>query len=127
MPAALTRLNVMSNRKLTASLTTAETGIDITKYQGVISLIFSAASVGAGTSPTLDIAVRTGATTAAMSEVTGYAFSQVTNASSDQTIGIDTRNSAFSKFIDLAVTVGGTGAVTYAAAVIGIAQPRTNP
>lgn len=114
---ALTRLNVLAlDRNITANGTTNSAAIDLKDYVGSLVLEFSAVSLGSGSSPTLDVAVRHGTTTSSMSEVSGGAFAQVTTARAQETIYLDTRT--LNRYIDVAYTIGGSGAVTYAAAII---------
>lgn len=109
----LNRIASLPNTKLTSSSTT--TPIDIADYVGDIQFEMSATSL-AGSSPTLDIALRTGAASNAMAEVTGKTFTQVTNAISTQGMTVNTRE--VNKWIDFAYTLSGTGA-SFACAIIG--------
>ena len=103
---ALTRLTGIATSRIEASGTS--TAIDLKDYVGSVRVDFGAISVAGGTSPTIDLAVQTGATTGAMALISGGAFGQVTSIAQDQTLTFDTR--AIDRYLNFAYTLGGTTA-----------------
>lgn len=67
------------------------TGIDLQGYIGIaVAALHSAA--GTGTTPTLDVKIQDSADNSTFADVTGYAFTQVTDAAASlQDLEIDTR------------------------------------
>jgi|GEM_PF-2249697 len=103
---ALDRINIKALAKVDA--TGSSTAVDLKDYVGSIRIDLNAISLAGGTSPTLDLAVRTGALTTAMALVSGGAFTQVGNAASEQQKTFDLRE--LNRYVDVAYTLGGTTA-----------------
>jgi hypothetical protein len=88
--------------------------IDLRGYQGIGKIILNCAAAGAGTNPTMDVKVQDSAANSTdwLDVSPALAFSQVTNADSIQSIGVDTR--AVRRYIRLVKTIGGTSNPSFA-------------
>lgn len=104
-----------------ATATANGTGVDISSYVGNILVILNAAAATAGSSPTLDVKIQDSADNSSFADVSGYTFTQVTNADSLQGLSIDTRN--LRKYIRVVITIGGTSSPAFPVAISAVAYP----
>ena len=82
------------------------TGVDITAYEGYGQIVLVSAA-GTGTSPTLDVKVQESSDDSTYTDITGLAFTQVTDAADiTQMLQIDI--SGTKKYVRVVDTAGGT-------------------
>lgn len=86
-----------------------QSGVDISALIGTIAVKLNAVNVS-GTSPTLDVHLEESADNSTWSDVTGGAFTQVTDAAAaDQVLYLDSRG--LKKYLRVVDAVGGTSPV----------------
>lgn len=101
------------------------TGLDVRPYIGNLTAILDCSAASAGSSPTADFKIQDSADNSTFADVTGLAFTQVTDAAASlQTLNIDQR--AVRRYIRAVFTIGGTSSPAFAAsmAVIGEKQAQ---
>ena len=92
-------------------------GADLQGYQGVLKIVLDS-GVGTGT---LNVKIQDSADNSTFADVSGKAFTQVTDSASIQSLAIDTR--AVKRYIRAALTITGTGA-TFGLAVVVAGQKQ---
>jgi hypothetical protein len=106
---------------LSRTSTLTGTAFDVTDYEGLARVVLSAGAATAGSSPTLDVKIQHCATSGgSYTDVTGAAFTQVTDTAGVQTLVLDLNK--VNKYIKVIGTLGGTSTPTfpYGVAFIGI-------
>jgi hypothetical protein len=91
--------------------TSAGTGVDLRSAVGEAVAILACSAATAGTNPTLDVKIQDSADNSTFADVTGYTFTQVTNADSLQTLRIDPR--LVRRYVRAYATIGGTSSPSF--------------
>ena len=116
----LTTSQIQPGAAKTATYNSANS-IDLRGYAGEYIVIQEVGAVS-GTTPTLDGKIQDSADNSSFADVTGYTFTQVTAANSNQQLNVDTRK--VRRYIRYVATIGGT-TPSFTMAVIGIGQKAT--
>lgn len=118
--ATLTALEAVISR--TATLT--GTAFDTAGYEGQMAVILAAGAATAGTNPTLNCKIQHSHTTTSgdFVDLPGAAFSEVTNAASQQLLTIDRKECR--RYIRLVGTLGGTSTPTFPYGAAFLAQKK---
>ena len=106
----------------TAAVTSTgnQTGVDLQNYIGTALVVLDAAA-GTGTSPTNTIKLQGSDDNSTWADISGAAFSQLTNAASQQKLNINV--DAIPRYIRVVDTVGGTTpSFTRSVNLIGLKQ-----
>lgn len=116
----LEKLELLSLHPTAARTSTSSgTGVDLQQYDGDVVLILDSAAAGAGTNPTLDVTVEhSDASGSGYTAITGAAFTQVTNAASQQKLVIS-RDDA-KRYVRVTYTIGGTNSPSFTFSVTGV-------
>ena len=104
------------------------TGIDLIDYIGNVTVAFNIGASTAGSSPTYDASLQSGAASNgsdAVAFATPLAITQATGASY-QTINVDTRTLA-GRYLKIVQTIGGTSSPSFPVAISIIGTKRTQP
>lgn len=109
----LEKLQLISIHPTAARTSTGNgSAIDLLDYDGDVVIILDSAAAGAGTNPTLDIKVQSSATSnGTYADVSGAAFTQVTDAASRQKLVVNRDETA--RYIRIVYTIGGTNAPSF--------------
>jgi len=104
-------LTLAAAARRTSTLTGS--AVDVLDYEGVATVILNASAAVAGTNPTLDVKVQHSDTTTSgdFADVTGGAFTQVTDAASLQVLKLNV--SALKRYLRVIGTIGGTSTPTF--------------
>ena len=92
------------------------TGIDVLAYEGVALITLNASAASAGTSPTLDVKLQHSDTTTSgdFTDVTGGAFTQVTDVAGTAGVQVKKFNvSDLKQYLRVIGTIGGTNTPTF--------------
>lgn len=88
------------------------TAVDLQVYEGDLVVILDSAAAGAGTNPTLDIKLQGSDTQGGTyADISGAAFTQVTNTASQQTLVIS--KSENPRWLRIVYTIGGTSSPSF--------------
>ncbi|MDX2074699.1 MAG: hypothetical protein SFX19_10125 [Alphaproteobacteria bacterium] len=99
--------------------------IDLKDYDGEAVIVLDSSAATAGSSPTLDVKLQESADgSTGWTDVTGGAFTQVTNAASKQKLSINTDECK--RYIKAVGTLGGTSTPTFIYGVTALAA-KQNP
>lgn len=120
MVRALTRLSHLALTRSAVVGNATTTPLDMKDYVGTVKFDLNAISLSGGSSPVLDVQLRTGAASNAMAAVSGGAFTQVGNVMSDQAMLVDMRS--LNRWVDFSYTVGGTGTFACSITSHGVKQ-----
>ena len=116
----LDKLTVVAGKATGAVTSTAtSSAIDLLEYDGDVLLVLDCAA-GTGTSPTLDVKItNSDASSGTYTDLSGATFTQVTDAASMQTLGIN-KDSA-ERYIKIVQTITGSSpSFTFSINLIGV-------
>lgn len=95
------------------------TAVDMQAYDGEIAIILDCAA-GTGTNPTMDVKIQDSADNSTFADVSGAAFTQVTNAAASvQKMSLN--KDELKRYIRVVKTIGGTSTPTFLMSVKGVA------
>jgi hypothetical protein len=97
------------------------TGVDITQFVGEGKFVLSAKNV-AGTTPTLDVKLQHSADNITYADVTGGAFTQVTDADTRAAVQhtLDIKLDGLNKYVRAVKTIGGTDTPQFLVFCVGL-------
>lgn len=100
-------------------------GVDISAYEGVLGFVQVCKNT-AGTTPTMDNKLQHSEDNVTFTDVTGGAFTQVTDAGSSAQVTqkIEIQKNALKKYVRVAKDIGGTSTPAFNTAVILIAHKK---
>ena len=109
------------NISRTANLT--GTAIDTQQFEGKWSAILSAGAATAGSSPTLDVVIKSStASGGSYATITDASFTQVTDTASTQIVGIDKKS--HDRYVKVYGTLGGTSTPTFPYGVAFVSRAK---
>lgn len=98
------------------------TGVDLLTLSGEIAVIIDVSAPVAGTSPTLDLKLQDSADNSTYGDVTGGAFTQVTDAASVQKLSFN--KDELKRYVRIVKDIGGTDSPQYLVSVKGVGVKR---
>ncbi len=97
------------------------TGVDVQQFVGSVAILLSAKAT-AGTTPTLDIKLQDSADNSTFADISGAAFTQVTDASSSAAVlqKISLNVDACARYVRAVKDIGGTSSPAFDVTCVGV-------